>query len=246
MSSLRPPVRIAHAYGNTRDRLPQALAASVDLIEADVWFRAGEIWVRHERRLGTLPLLADRLMRGHPTPRFALKLPHRYYVRPDLHPLTVGELLETAHGKGNLMLDVKGHGRGEASTFAGTLARRISQHNRRQDTVVCGQNWPVLHALRQAAGDIEVRYSIETQEQWDEYVQMVDRDNHTGRLCMQSDFFDEHKSSFLKERSIDVYCWTVDDPTEARRLLSVGANGIISNSLPLLEALRDSGPAPRI
>jgi glycerophosphoryl diester phosphodiesterase len=34
-----------------------------------------------------------------------------------------------------------------------------------------------------------------------------------------------------------VFCWTVDDPAEARRLLALGVDGITSNSIPLLEQL---------
>src|SRR5438093_6913733 len=100
-------LRIAHAYGSSRGALQLALAAPVDIIEADIWYRAGDIWVRHERRLGPLPMLADR---GRPSARsggFVIPLPNRYYLRPDINPMPLGELLETVAGKKRLLLDVK-------------------------------------------------------------------------------------------------------------------------------------------
>src|SRR5439155_765309 len=62
------PLRIAHAYGNTRARLEVAVASAADLIEADVWYRAGKLWVRHEARMTPFPLLVDKRMRGHSLP----------------------------------------------------------------------------------------------------------------------------------------------------------------------------------
>ncbi len=37
------PVRIAHAYGNSRAALHRALDADVDMIEVDVWYRGGDV-----------------------------------------------------------------------------------------------------------------------------------------------------------------------------------------------------------
>ena len=54
------PVRIAHAYGNSRAALRRALAADIDMIEVDIWYRGGDVYARHARRLSPLPLLADK------------------------------------------------------------------------------------------------------------------------------------------------------------------------------------------
>jgi len=43
---------------------------------------------------------------------------------------------------------------------------------------------------------------------------------------------------YIEEQGVDIFCWTVDDLSEARRLLAAGADGIISNDLELLDELR--------
>ena len=100
------PLRIAHAFGNRRHRIEAAIAADVDYIEADLWYRAGEIWVRHERRLGSLPILYDRKPRG--MNRFgpwSLTVFPNHYIRLDIRPLRLVELLEATRGKRRLLLD---------------------------------------------------------------------------------------------------------------------------------------------
>src|SRR5437867_3697914 len=165
-------LRIAHAYGSSRDALQLALAAPVDIIEADIWYRAADIWVRHERRLGPLPMLADR---GRPSGRFVIPLPNRYYLRPDINPMPLGELLEAVAGKKRLLLDVKAR-KGEVDAFAGAIAQQVAACEAGRWVSVCGHNWPVLHALRKRAPQLEVRYSIEKPYEWERYLRLARAD----------------------------------------------------------------------
>jgi glycerophosphoryl diester phosphodiesterase len=238
------PVRIAHAYGNTRKALRRALASDVDMIEIDIWYRSGRIEIRHERRLNPLPLLIDRRMAGHVPGPLAIPLPNGYYLRPDVHPLLLTEVLKTVRGSRRLLLDVKGSYRGkQIEAFARTLASQVREHKGLGYVSVCGQRYAVLDRLRQGAPDLPVRYSIEKSAQWRRFLHMAERDNTIRSICMDYRFFDAEKSRFLAERSIDVYCWTVDDPATAARLVAAGVGGIISNSLPLLAALPGGQPA---
>ena len=107
MTKRRPVVTIAHAFGNNRKSLRRALASGVDMIEVDVWYRAGDLHVRHERRLGHFPLLYDGIMNGHPPGPFALRF-GRHFFRPDVHSLRLSELMTTVAGQKRLLLDVKG------------------------------------------------------------------------------------------------------------------------------------------
>ncbi len=50
-------------------------------------------------------------------------------------------------------------------------------------------------------------------------------------------FLDPAKARLMVEGGVDVYCWTVDDWDAARRLVSDGVDGIISNDLRLLAQL---------
>ncbi len=238
MNSDRPPVLIAHAYGNRRDELQQALAAPIDMIEADVWYRGGKLWVRHERRLGPLPLLMDSRMRAHPPGPLAIPIWPRYFMRPDVNPLSLPELLESARGRRVLLLDVKGSYDAAGDTaFAAALSRQVAQQAMQEQVAVCGQNWLVLNRLRQVAPHLHVHYSIERPDQWQEFLGMIDRDKGAHRICIEHRFVSEDKALLLEGKGIDVYCWTVDNRTEAERLLAAGVDGIISNDLALLASL---------
>lgn len=235
MKSGRRVTRIAHAFGNKRKLVKRALAADVDMIEADIWHRGAQIYVRHERRLSPLPILVDRRMCGHSPGPFAIPLPRDYYVRPDINPLTLGELLSMVQGKKRLLLDVKGWPKG-ATEFAKAIARIVREHGAEGMVEVCGQVYPLLRRLRELAPDLMVRYSVERQPQWEKFSDLVEQ-GKVQRICIQHHFIDEEKARFLEERGVNLYCWTVDDPEEARRLAAEGVDGIISNDLSLLEQL---------
>jgi len=233
------PLRIAHAYGNTRERLKGALDAAVDAIELDVWYRGGQIWVRHERRLEPLPLLVDRRMRGHSPPPFSLRLGKRWYIRLDFNRLKLDEVLETVAGRKGLLVDLKGVYHGQRNLeFARALIRTVRDHNAESWASVCGQFWPVLDDVRREAGDLEVRYSIEHVYQWEKFIRLVGEDERVRRVCIEHRFLNEERTRFLEERGVNLFCWTVDNREEARRLVAAGADGIISNDLDLLAELR--------
>ena len=235
MNSGKPAVRIAHAFGNHREELDRALSAPIDMIEADIWLRGGRAWAHHERRLGPLPLLADRRMPGHTAGRLALPIWPRYYIRPDLNPLSLDELLDTVAGRRRLLLDIKGDYKAVVDDDAvAALARRLSGHSARETVAACGQNWALLSRLKEIAPELEVRYTIETPKQWAKF---LDLPNATGGVCMERRLIDEDRARLLVESGLNVYCWTVDNQGEAQRLLAAGVDGVISNRLGLLASL---------
>ncbi len=231
-------LRIAHAYGNRRDKIEAAASAQIDFMEADLWYRAGQVWVRHERRLGCLPLLYDRWPPGvDSVGPWALTVLPRHYVRLDINPLRLTELLERTQGRCGLLLDLKGsYGGDGARAYAQTLARILAQAQRQEQVIVCGQI-AVLDEVREAAPHLDVRYSIEKQRHWQAFLQRLEADRPVRGVCMAREFLSDEIVELLKERGLQVFCWTVDDAAEARRLLALGVDGIISNNIPLLERL---------
>lgn len=233
------PVRIAHAYGNTRRAVDLALGAEVDMLEADIWYRRRQVFVHHDRHLAPLPLLADRKMPGHPRPPWSLPLPRGYYIRPDVHILTLAGLLDRTAGRRRLLLDVKGKSN---SAYARRFARRLASAIRAAEAAnvveVCGQTWPVLTELRELAPEIAVRYSIERPDQWQEFVPVAERAGRAPDVCIQHRFLTDDRLHFLKDHGARIYTWTVDSAAEAESLLDRGVDGIISNNLDLLATLR--------
>ena len=231
------PVRIAHAYGNSRSALRRALDADVDMIEVDIWYRGGDIFAHHARRLSPLPLLADKKMPGHPLPRLAFPVWPGYWVWPHINPLKLAELLAIVGGRKRLLLDVKGRYKsGLSAGFARKIAQRVREHQASSWAVVCGQTYPVLNALRHVDDEIDVRYSLEKPHQWESFVRKM-KDKRVRQVCISRHFIDDEKARILEENGVNVYVWTVDDPKAARHWVEQGADGIISNDLGLLEAL---------
>ena len=235
----RKPLLIAHAYGNTRARLQAAIAAPIDAIELDLWYRGGQLWVRHEKRLDPLPLLVDKRMRGHSLPPLSLPLGKRLYVRLDVNRLKLAEVLQKVSGSKRLLVDLKGSYQAQHNLeFAQRLVRAIREQTAEGWTTVCGQFWPVLEDVRKEAPDIDVRYSIERAFQWEKFMRLVGEDERVRKVCIEHRFLNEERVRYIEEQGVDIFCWTVDDLTEARRLAAAGADGIISNDLKLLAALR--------
>jgi Glycerophosphoryl diester phosphodiesterase family len=217
------------------------MASAVDMIEADVWFGGGHVWVRHEARMRPFPLLVDRRMRGHSLPRWSLPLGRRWYVRLDINRLKLDDVLETVAGAKGLLVDVKGSYRSrENQEFASALIRMVREYGTQSSVAFCGQFWPVLDDVRREAPDLEVRYSVERSHQWEKFMRLVGEDERVRRVCIEHRFLNEERVRFLEEQGVNVYCWTVDDREEARRLAAAGADGIISNDLELLAEL--AGP----
>jgi glycerophosphoryl diester phosphodiesterase len=234
-----PVVRIAHAFGNRREMLSEALAApEVDAIEADMWFRRGRVEIRHERRLGWLPLLADKRPRGVPhAGPLTLPLPGRRYVRLDVQRLLLDELLATVADRRALLLDAKMDDTRNAEAFASEMARAIEAAGAGSRVSVCG-SWPVLDRLREAAPAVAVRYTLDRPEQWDVYMDRLTRGEVTAGVCIYYRMVDDERAAVLKERGVETYCWTVDDADVAAVLVGRGVDGVISNDLGLLASLR--------
>ena len=238
MTGVRIPLRIAHAYGNSRRALQRALEAPIDIVELDMWPRGARIDVRHDRRLDPFPLLVDRRMKGHARAPLSVRICKGYYIRPDIGVMELEEVLDAVKGQRRLLLDAKGEfGATRTADFAQAIAERIAQHHASDWVSVCGQFWPVLDRLREMAPDVDVRYSIQHAFQWEKFLTMLDKPGLVPQVCIEHRFLGEARARFIKEHGINIYCWTVDDPVEAARLVEAGVDGIISNDLSLLASL---------
>jgi len=180
-------------------------------------------------------------MRGHSLPPWGLALGKRWYVRLDINRLGLQEVLDAVAGAKGLLIDVKGSYSGrEIEEFALALVRTVREQGAENHVAICGQFWPVLDDVRREAPDVEVRYSIERTFQWEKFMRLVGDDERVRRVCIEHRFLDEERARFLEEQGVNVYCWTVDDREECRRLATAGVDGIISNDLELLGALSEA------
>ncbi len=245
-----PPItthaqRIAHGYANSRHYLALALEGPVDYVEADVWYQGGRVAVRHERRLGPLPLLFDEKDKdhvGHGPGRYGLTV-GRWYVKLQIRTLYLEDILALARGRRRLLVDVKWSPGGRQSAFARALAQTVRLSGMADDVTFCGQNWPVLQRLRVIDPGLRVYYSIGAQRHLPAFGH-VPQDETLQGVCVHQSLLNAQLIDILKRRGLAIWTWTVDDVEQARQLVAMGIDGIISNSLDVLETLSEA-PAER-
>mgnify|MGYP000154754373 CR=1 FL=1 len=236
-----PPLAIAHAFGNRRELVARALQAGVDVVEVDVWFWGGRFWARHERRLGFMPVLLDRRRCAyHGLGPWALPL-GPFYIRLDLAPLPLEEVMRAVSGRALLLWDVKGsHPPSEARRYAHRLRELLRCLDSPPGMIVCGQDWQLLETIGEHVDGVPFFFTVETPRQWEA---LLGNSSLPQGLSLHRALANEARTSYLRGRGIPFLCWTVDDEGEARRLLSLGARGIISNRLDLLARLRSISAA---
>ncbi|MBI1885124.1 MAG: glycerophosphodiester phosphodiesterase [Chloroflexi bacterium] len=231
-------LRIAHGYGNRPQRIAEAVAAGVDMIEADLRYHAGQVWVRHERRLRLLPLLYNyRLSPEHRRGPWALSL-GPWFLRLDLRPIRLEGLIETVAGKAGLLLDLKtdGYSRAEARAFLETVREALQGFA--GPVAFCG-SWPLLDLLRDLAPNVRAHYSVDNPAQWDALQPRLGVDD-VRAITFRYGLLDEDRAAQLRERGIAFYCWAVRDPAGAERAVALGASGIIADDLEVLKMLAGS------
>jgi len=233
-------VRIAHGFGNSRRRWARALSGAVDLIETDVRFQDGKMVVRHERKLGPLPVLIDEKTSLHIGSEHGWRLLlWRWFIALQRNPLALQEVLAEAKDKRGLLLDLKGQYGDREEALAQTLAEMLERMDMEEQVTICGLNWRLLGHLRAAAPHLKVHYSIGSADQIRAFQAMLERDP-IRRICLNHSLAEEPLIERLKGLGMTIYTWAVDDLPRAHELLGLGIDGIISNSLEML-GLLDAG-----
>lgn len=230
-------LRIAHGYGNISRAIERALKGPVDAIEADLWYRASQIWVRHEARLPLLPILwAKRSNHNVFFKRPGLRL-GCWHIGLDLQPLRLEELLAQVDGRCQLLFDLKGrYSPPHVQSFARRLVNSVQRFGIEDIIHVCG-GWVVLDEVRRVASELRVHYSVGDSAQWRALLLRIEKGDLIKAICIHRSLLDEDRARFLHENAIEFYCWAVEDASDARRLMALGARGIISFDLHLLGSL---------
>lgn len=211
--------RILHAAGNYRETLPLAAHPEVDAIEADIWLRAGNVFVNHARPLGPLPYTV-----GSDGIR-----------RMEQDRVDIVQLLDAVDGCAELVLDL----RSWVGDPAPDLARVLHMVPDRSHLVVCCESWPIADRLRAWLPELRVAYSIRSEGQLRRYIQgriggglpETPVTVHHTLLCSAEEVVS------LQRWAGHVGVWTVDDVARARELTAWGVHSVTSNRVEVLAAL---------
>jgi glycerophosphoryl diester phosphodiesterase len=212
----RPLLAVAHRAGNNLADLRAALAAGVDLVEADVHLYRGALEVRHRKAVG----------------------PHLYWEqwteinwRRSLVVPELREVLAVAAGDPRLMLDLKG----PSLAVAPQVAALLREYAPDIATAVCTKQWRMLDAF---AGDPHIGRVLSASDP----LQLT---RLRARLRRQRAYGVSIRLSLLTpavvaelRRSTDlILAWPVDSEAALARARLVGVTGVISKNLPLLRRL---------
>jgi glycerophosphoryl diester phosphodiesterase len=212
--SARPAV-IAHGGGNTPRRAEYAISQGADWLEVDLWERNGHFEARHERRLGSLPLLFESWYIRRPGPKFEL-----------------AALLEQTEGRARLLLDLKSG----SDTTCDLIGRSIAIAQPSLPPVASSQVWSVLRRLRKVAPDVAVCYSIDVQAQLDLFFATVLREPVPDGVSCRHTLLTPEVVERMHELGIAPIAWTVDDGERGVELARLGVRAITTHRIADMRA----------
>lgn len=208
------PFLIAHRAGNDLDALRRANGLGLPWVEADLRLFRGRIEVRHLKTLGPVRVLWDR-----------------WFLAPRSTPrLLLGELLSAVGGDTELVLDLKGPDprlgrRVLAALRAGPAARRVT---------VCSRSWRQLRRFRGEPG-VRVLHSVGSPRQLRRLLRRA-RGRRLEGVSVHARLLTPETAARLRERADLLVSWPVNTLEEARRLLALGVDGLISDEPERLAA----------
>jgi glycerophosphoryl diester phosphodiesterase len=220
----RPLLAVAHRAGNNLADLRAALAAGVDLVEADVHLYRGALEVRHRKAVG----------------------PHYYWEqwtelnrRDSVVVPHLREVLAVAAGDPRLMLDLKG----PSLAVAPRVAASLRDHAPGVRFTVCTKQWRMLDAF---AGNPEVGRVLSASDplQLARLRARLRRERAYG-VSIRLSLLTSSVVAELHRATDRVLAWPVDTEEALARARRIGVTGVISKSLPMLKGIvaqRDRRP----
>lgn len=239
------PITVAHAYGNSRERIDEAIAAGVELIEADLRYRHGRIDIRHDYRLPIVPVLYNRGLRGiHKEWPWSVSIGSNM-IRLDTPRWQLAGLLAYASGRGSLMLDLKRDTYSEdaAQAFVAATAEAIEVGAFAGRIEFCGF-WPLLDRMRERLPSAIVRYSVDTPHDWQRFVERLDGPDPIASVTIQRDLLTHQRAQVMRDARVSFLAWDIETAAEADHALAMGATGVIADDLAMLAALRHQPVRP--
>jgi glycerophosphoryl diester phosphodiesterase len=219
----RPLLAVAHRAGNNLADLRAALAAGVDLVEADVHLYRGALEVRHRKAVG---------------PHFYWEMWTEVDRRRDLIVPELREVLAVAAGDPRLMLDLKG----PSLAVAGRVAAEIRDHAAGVPLAVCTKQWRMFDAFR-ADPHIGRVLSASDPLQLARLRARLRRERAYG-VSIRLSLLTSGVVAELRRATDLILAWPVDTEAALARARLLGVTGVIGKNLPMLKGIvsrRDRG-----
>lgn len=200
---------IAHNAGNRVGTTLEALAYGADIIEIDV------------------VLVQDQLHAAHWSPfRF---IGDRFFRGP-----TLAEVWGTAAQAEAIKLDLRNASKEMVSELVGFLGNRQSEHI---EVIAVSEKPGVLALLGQQLPDVTAMLSVSDHGFLHDLLSDEDLLNLIDGVSVNEILLDATTVTFLEEKGLIIFAWTVNDPSRMNELIEYGINGITTDNLAILDLL---------
>jgi glycerophosphoryl diester phosphodiesterase len=215
-------ITIAHNAGNRHVSLEEALDAAVDAVEADLRLDGDRLVARHERKPLPLPIFLDK-----------------WYVRWSGEPqVTLDEILQRVKGRASLFVDLKSKSAHAVEMLLATLKRQEAI----AETRISSTYWHLLRWLREAEPRLLLYYSIGHRRTLARFWRLREDDPSARAVSIHQALVDEEVAKRFRARDTEIVAYHVNDLSRARELIGWGVQGITSDNLGVLRALKGSSP----
>lgn len=209
----------AHGTENTLATIEKSLDLGADGIEIDVWQVQGQLLVTHDRQLGRVISGEGRLL---DVPKAAIPELRNY----DDSPVpSLQEVLDCVGDRAMLNIELKGPG------CAAQVAQQVVDHSRKQKIdleryVISSFDHPQLHWLKENAAAIRRGVLVGTIPL--DYAACCDA---LGAWSFNPsiDFVTAPLIEDARQRGLEVWVYTVNDPVDFHELSAMGATGVFAD-----------------
>lgn len=139
-----------------------------------------------------------------------------------------GPLLEkilTAEFKTRAFLDLKPVS--PRASFAYKLSELLVKM-KLEDPKICGHNWQMISALAYQ-NNAKPYYTLKNKGSVEKFRKMLPHLKQPAGFSVRHDLIDEKFMEEFKKKSVEIWTWTVNDMSEAKRLKGLNVDGIITD-----------------
>lgn len=212
---LPKPFGSAHRGGNSRKDVMNSIEAGADLLETDIWLHKGRLELRHNQRLGSLPILWEK---------WSISFSWRRY--------TLRKLLEHTPDSTLIFLDFKG----KDMNLGPEILAELERYAPNRVVATCGRDYEQLKVIADAP-NILTFYSVGTEPEWPQAQPYIEASTHPA-LSLIASMATQERIDWVTNLGGVVVCWGVDSAEEMNRLHAMGVDGFTTDRPELLKHIR--------
>lgn len=217
----------AYAPENTISALEQAIIQGAEIAEIDIrQLPDGTLVVLHDNNF--LRTTGVNLKVWEADYQACRKLDAGYYFQGNYtgeRVPTLDEMLEFAKGRIRLMLDIKTCGYEENLEFE--LVQTLFHHDMEWQCIVGSKDLGVLERVKELAPMVETVYIARSLKESD--YELVYVDSYSVKLSNMNEAMVER----VHARDKLIYGWTANSRSHMKTIISYGADGIVTDDVPL-------------